>query len=232
MRTAAAAQGPALDDLLAEVAARVVVFDLDDTLFSTAQRHRRILREYAAARPEAAALADLPVESLKYSIVETARAAGFADGGLLKDLRDFWFARFFQNDYLLEDRPLPGAAEYCAAVASGGGSVVYMTGRDEAMRRGTLQALAGRGFPRPDEGAALLILKPTFDAPDLEFKKEAVRLISGLGPVAGAFENEPAHVNLFRDAFPGARLFFVETKHSGKPVAPDPSAHRIRDFRR
>ncbi len=231
----AATQGKALEDLLDDVAASrgAVVFDLDDTLFSTARRHLRILREYAERpRREAKVLGRLSAESLKYSITDTARSAGIDDAGLLEDLRSFWFARFFKNDYLLEDEPLPGAAAYCGDVAAAGGAVVYMTGRDEGMREGTLKALSDNGFPRPGVERVCLVLKPRFDTPDLAFKLEAAARINGLGRVAGAFENEPAHVNLFRDAFPSSRVFFVETKHSGKPIEPHPSAHRIRDFRR
>lgn len=229
-------QSQALEGLLDEVAKdrALVVFDLDDTLFSTARRHLRILREYAAERPrrEAQELGRLPAERLKYGIVDTARSAGIDDAALLEDLRDFWFARFFKNEYLLEDAPLPGAPEFCADVAARGGAVVYMTGRDEGMREGTLKALSDNGFPLPGSERVELVLKPRFDTPDLEFKRDATGRINGLGRVAGAFENEPAHVNLFRDAFPASRLFFVETKHSGKPIEPHPTAHRIRDFQR
>ena len=231
------AQAEALDRLVDDVEAlerrglrSVVVFDLDDTLFSTARRHLRILREYAGHRG-VEALARVEARQLRYAIVDTARAAGLEDAELLKDLRGFWFSRFFQNEYLAEDEPLPGAAEYCKELARRGARVVYMTGRDESMRAGTEAALARHGFPT-ERALSELILKPRFDTPDLEFKREAIGVVAAQGEVAGAFENEPLHVNMFRDAFPQAHVFLLETKHSGKPVEPHPSAKRIRDFRR
>lgn len=239
----AVSQAEALERLIVEVSARkargttpVVVFDLDDTLFTTSHRNLRILKEFAG-RPEtrtawvreAAALARLGPADLRYAIVDSAKAAGVEHSGLLEELRGFWFSRFFQNEYLLTDEPLPGAAEYCEAVAKAGARVVYLTGRDESMRDGTERSLARHAFPSAE---TTLILKPRFDTPDLAFKTEALARLPALGSVTGAFENEPLHVNLFHAAFPDALMYLLETKHSGKPVAPHPSALRLKDFRR
>lgn len=233
--TALAAQAAILEAILGAVRARaraVVVFDLDDTLLSTARRHLRILREFASVRPAAAPLAALEPRQLLYSITETAKAHGLAEEALLKDLRDFWFSRFFTNDYLTEDEPSPGAALYCRDVLAGKGQVVYMTGRDEKMREGTLAALSAHGFPVPGTAGVTLMLKPHFDMLDAAFKDEALKRIAGMGEVVGSFENEPTHLNLFWAAFPKACHVFLDTKHSGKPVTPHPSAPWIKDFRR
>lgn len=235
--SAVISQAQALSHLVDEVASSVrrggkpvVVFDLDDTLFSTAQRNLRILREFAASRPGVpSALARVQPQMLRYAIADSARAAGVDEPQLLAELQAFWRARFFANEYLLTDEPLPGAVGYCEELARAGAALVYMTGRDEAMREGTERSLRGRGFPL--RGTAL-VLKPAFDTPDLEFKTRALAALPGHGEVRGAFENEPAHVNLFRDAFPEALMYFVETRHSGKPIEPHPSARRIKDFLR
>lgn len=236
-------QTEVLDALLSDVdsmsrGARhpIVVFDLDDTLLSTARRHIRILRQFAlglarAGRMEEAfVLAQLEPEQLHYSIGDTAEAAGIGDSGLLKELRDFWFERFFANDYVKLDAALAGAADYCREVACRGGIVAYMTGRDEAMRDGTMESLSRNGLPLPDGRGVHLILKARFDTPDLEYKTEGIARLRILGTVAGAFENEPAHINLFRDSFPEARMAFLDTKHSGRPVAVHPSIPWIKDF--
>jgi hypothetical protein len=228
-----------LDALLDEVAAQpgsIVVFDLDDTLFSTADRHLRILAEFAArietqdARA-AGIVRAISREKLLYSVSDTAKAHGL-DDKLSKDLRDFWFARFFKNPYLLEDSIIPGGPEYAAEVIKRGGRCFYMTGRDEGMREGTEASLLRHGFPEPDGKSATLVLKPRFDAPDFAFKEEALRRIGELGSVVGSFENEPGHVNLFIAHFPKGRHFLLETKHSGKPVVPHSAILRIKDFRR
>lgn len=228
-----------LDALLKDVEREpkaIVVFDLDDTLFSTADRHLRILAEFAAAietqdARAAGILRGIAREKLRYAITDTAKDHGLEEA-LAKDLRDFWFARFFKNPYLLEDSIIPGGPEFAAEVIRRGGRAFYMTGRDEGMREGTEASLLRHGFPEPDGRKAVLVLKPRFDTPDFAFKNEALHKIAEEGAVVGSFENEPAHVNLFAERFPKARHFILETKHSGKPVVPHPSVHRIKDFRR
>lgn len=235
----APAQKESLGAVLDDVAAGrggLVVFDLDDTVFSTSARHLRILKEYAQlieARDAAAAalLRAIDRERLLYSVVDTVKAAGLADA-LHKDLKDFWFARFFQNHYLLEDDVVPGAPAYCAEVAARGGTIVYVTGRDEGMREGTEKSFTRHGFPAPDGESVRLILKPRFDINDSVFKQETLARLAGMGRVAASFENEPTHVNLFRDAFPEGRHFLLETRHSGRPVIPHADVLRIADFRR
>lgn len=226
-----------LDALLDEVkGGAMVVFDLDDTLFLTANRNLRILREFAehiADRDASSAqlLASVPKNRLRYAITDTARDLGLSES-LIGDLKPFWFTRFFTNPYLLEDEAVPGGADYVRAVMERGGMPVFMTGRDEGMREGTVENMKRRGFPVPDEKHARLVLKPRFDTPDHEFKLEAMGRLKSLGAVVGTFENEPAHVNLFAEQFPSARHFLLETKHSGKPVVPFPGTIRIRDFAR
>lgn len=237
-----ASQKLELEELLGAVEEAVaagetlVVFDLDDTLFSTANRHLRILREFAerveAQDPAAAGIMRaIDRERLRYSLTDTVKDAGVEEA-LVKDLRDFWFARFFHNPYLLEDDVVPGGPAFVREIVARGARAVYMTGRDEGMREGTEASLLKHGFPMPDGKAARLILKPKFDTPDFAFKTECMGKLKELGLVVGTFENEPAHVNLFAEHFPKARHYLLETKHSGKPVVPHPATRRIRDFSR
>ena len=212
----------------------LVLLDLDDTVLATAQRHVRIMAEFAALRAEARALAAVEPSAVRYLVVETAKAAGVADEAVLAELRDFWFKRFFTNDYLLADDEVPGAAAFCRAVHEAGGVPVYFTGRDETMREGTLQSLARHGFPAPGangDGAPKLVLKPKFDTPDLEYKSEALIRLAKTGSVEAGFENEPAHVNLFAERFPKATMVFVDTRHSGRPVTVKAGIPAIKDFR-
>lgn len=215
----------------------VVLLDLDDTILSTTRRHARILREFAGEADvlstwpqKAALLSVLEPPPHAYSVVDIAKSARVDDAALLERLRAYWFKRFFRSEYVLEDAPVPGAPEYCRALAEAGATLAYVTGRDEAMRPGTEISLAQKGFPIPGRGDARLVLKPRFDTPDLQFKNEALARVAEWGPVAGGFENEPAHINLFADRFPEGRMVLVGTKHSGKPVDPHPVIGRIRDF--
>lgn len=209
----------------------VVVFDLDDTLFSTKNRHLRILKEFAGSRGNGArALADVPPSALRYSIAETARAAGVTDEALLKDLQAFWSERFFADAYLGADAPVPGAPAFVLSVLEAGGVVVYLTGRDETMREGTLRALERSGFPAPDGEAVRLMLKPRFDAQDLAFKREAFETVAALGAVAAGFENEPSYLNAMIERFPRMAAVLLETQHSGKPCEPHAAILRVKDF--
>lgn len=210
----------------------LVLLDLDDTVLDTTQRHLRIMSEFAALRPEAAALSAVEPSRVRYRVGETAREAGLADERLLSELGAFWSARFFRNEYLLLDSEVPGAAAFSRAVVAAGGVPVYFTGRDEGMREGTLESLRRHAFPVPDGGgdAPRLVLKPRFETPDLAYKAEALGRIAAEGSVEAGFENEPAHVNLFAERCPGAAMVFLNTKHSGKPVAVKAGIPAIKDF--
>ena len=227
---------PALLHDLSSNPGALVVFDLDDTLLSTVHRHRRILMEYSAHPavvrrfPGVLALRRLPLSCYRYLIADTAREAGLSEPALLEDLKAFWFARFFRNEYLEADEPIPGATGYCREVERRGGTVVYLTGRDEAMRAGTEASLERHGFPVPDGRAVRLVLKPRFEMADHEFKAGALRALAALGPVAGGFENEPGHANLLAATFPAAKMVLVGSRHSGKPVVLDARVPRVPDF--
>ena len=210
----------------------LVLLDLDDTVLDTTQRHLRIMAEFAASRPQAGMLRAVSPAQVRYRVGDTARAAGLADEGLLSELGAFWSARFFKNEYLLLDTEVPGAAAFSRAVAAAGGVPVYFTGRDEAMREGTLKSLARHGFPMPDKGADAprLVLKPRFETPDLAYKAEGLERLVREGSVEAGFENEPAHVNLFAERCPEAAMVFLDTKHSGKPVPVNAGIPAIKDF--
>lgn len=212
----------------------LVLLDLDDTILATARRHVRIMAEFAAHRPAAAALAAVAPEAVRYLVVDTAKAAGVEDAALLAELKEFWYERFFTNDYLLADDEVPGAAAFCRAVHEAGGVPVYFTGRDETMREGTVKSLARHGFPAAGangDGSPKLILKPKFDTPDLEYKSEVLIKLAKSGSVEAGFENEPAHVNLFAERCPKATMVFVDVRHSGRPIPVKAGIPAIKDFR-
>lgn len=218
-------------------AAPVLLFDLDDTLLLTAYRHVRILREYASLQDtrgryleEAWKIVQIEPHQVRYSIPDTLKANGIEHPEVHQEVKSFWFARFFTNDYLSADEPVAGGPRFCREAREKGATLVYLTGRDESMREGTEASLAKHGFPVPDGKAVRLILKPRFDTPDLEFKAQVLKEVARLGPVAAGFENEPAHINLFADAFPQGRMVLLDTKHSGKPVLPYPSVARLPDY--
>jgi hypothetical protein len=241
----------ALTDLLDRVSASakagvtpLVLFDLDDTLFDTAPRTVRILKEFAAdpasaKYPQAAGLAGLTSAQVRFSLVDTARAAGVTDPATLDEMTKFWAARFFDNAYLPEDAANPGAVDFVKTVVARGGVPVYFTGRWEAMRPGTEAALKKAGFPAPDGKTVRLEMKPDRKIADDVYKDQRLPELGKLGEVVGGFENEPANVNIFKQRFPSGTMIFVDTRHSdkkdpatGQPFQPRPDVLWVDDFRR
>jgi hypothetical protein len=230
-----------LSEVLAEIAraARedrrpVLVFDLDSTLFSTQQRNHVILHEFArdvgAPADLLAVLERMAPADMGWNVVDDLRRRGFRHEPTLGRLRAFWRARFFRDEYLRHDLPLPGAAAFVKDAHDAGAVVYYLTGRDEpGMGRGTRGSLAAHGFP-VDGGRVHLRLKPRFEDDDLEFKRLAVAEIRTLGEVVALFENEPANANLFLESFPAARVFILETVCSPNPPPLAAGIFRLKDF--
>jgi hypothetical protein len=236
-----AADMSVLSELLAEVKTRlehrpVMVFDLDSTLFSTQERNHVILHEFATeiGAPDdfRAVLERIQPADMGWNVMDDLRRRGFRHEPTLGRLRSFWQSRFFRDEYLRHDLPLPGAATFVREAHDAGSTIYYLTGRDEpGMGRGTRASLAAHGFPVEGEKVHLR-LKPRFEDDDLDFKRQAVDEIRSLGEVLALFENEPANANLFIEAFPDARVFFLETVHSPNPPPLLPGIFRLRDFSR
>ena len=227
---------PRIERSLAERVLPLVVFDLDSTLFSTGPRNLRILQEFvrdhAARWPELFELTSrLRAEDIGWNVNECLKRRGVRNEDLLAELKRFWWERFFTDDYLADDTPVPGAAEYVDACHQKGAMIYYLTGRHVGgMEIGSVKALTGHGFPFW-RGRCVLHLKPSFDMPDRAFKDDALADIrSYQGRVVATFENEPGNANLFLRAFPDALHFLLLTIHSPKAEDPSPGLIRSGDF--
>lgn len=212
----------------------VVVFDLDSTLFDTAARHHRILREFAHDHGDPALLAGvagLALTDFGWDLVDPLRARGFDSPELHGSLREYWAARFFTDDYVLEDHASEGAPEFVTGCYERGAFIYYLTGRHVGgMETGTQSALLRRGFPAL-RGRVALHLKPAAHLNDRAFKDTAIAEIRSLrGDVVATFENEPGNANMFQAAFPDAHTFLVGSVHAPEPEAPHPAVLRIRNF--
>jgi len=209
----------------------LVIFDLDSTLFSTRHRSYQILLEAGRLHPALAeAVAKLRPDELGWWFHEDVREAGVADENLLDQLLAFWQERFFTNEYLAYDQPMPGAVDYVRRVFDAGATICYLTGRDYPnMKEGTVAGLLRHQFPYEDTRVAL-IMKEKFETPDEEHKRNAVECIRGLGEVVAAFDNEPELVNLMADSFPEAVIVWFHSIHSPTDIVPYPSVKRIASF--
>jgi predicted secreted acid phosphatase len=233
------AQASILEAALARAAAAaprgVVVFDLDSTLLDNRPRQARILREYGA-RAGLPALAGVgPAHWTSWDLGEAMLNAGLTPGQAARHLGPayrFWADRFFTSAYCRDDEPVPGAPAFVRAVAEAGAVLVYLTGRPRSMRAGTLSAFRRCGLPLPDAERVRLLMKPDASFGDDEWKSVAAALVSDIGPVVAAFDNEPAHVNVYAATWPEALCVHLDTDHSSREVEVVARVPSIADFRR
>lgn len=220
-----------LEDVRRHAGARpYVVFDLDSTLFSTAQRNLAILREFAEPRGGKlwALVQSLAATDMGWNVIDDVGKRGIDDPAVLAELRKFWRDRFFTDVYVLKDEPSPGSADYVNAVHAAGAVVYYLTGRDvPGMKKGTVESLRLHGFPGESE-RVILRMKPTWEFPDYEFKSGVLVELKA-HTVLGSFENEHAQANLFRQQFPQATTVCLDTVTS-KVVPLLEGVHLVKDF--
>lgn len=238
----------------------IVIFDLDDTLFSTRERTLRIMQEfskdYSVEFPSFQhVLNRIRADDMRYGIKPTLANIGVSDDVLIEKLQEYWWDRFFQDEYVAYDLPIPGAVSFVNECYDNGAVIYYCTGRhyrrggratvvpnevseqsaqkppSKGMERGTIRALLDRGFPLAS-GRAILHLKGSFHQHDPDFKyNDALPKIRALnGKVVATFENEPENANIFLKAFPGAMHFWVQSQHKPDAKPPDPHLSKIYDF--
>lgn len=212
-----------LDEVEARRAERpVVIFDLDGTLYDNRPRTIRIVHAFAASLPpekakDAAILRALRDAHLKYRLDDTLRPLGVSEETIDAATKR-WRERFFTDAACADDVPHRGAVPFVRACFDRGATVVYLTGRDvPGMLVGTVRTLRDDGFPIGLPRISL-VLKPTFEEPDTEFKVRMLPAMGELGHVVATFENEPGNANLFRRAWPDSHAVLVETQYA--PGAP------------
>jgi len=122
---------------------RPAAFDLDSTVLSNKPRQARIVREFGAQRGDARLAQCTPRQIVSWDLRDTLRLCGLSEPEVRHaavDLRQFWLDRFFTSEYCADDVPIAGAAAYLQRVREAGGEILYITGRHEEMKDGTLAA--------------------------------------------------------------------------------------------
>jgi beta-phosphoglucomutase-like phosphatase (HAD superfamily) len=216
--------------------APAVVFDLDATLFDNRPRTLEILMEYreeiAPLDPELAdALLTLEVDRIHYLLTDTLKECGVYRADIVKRISTFWHERFFTDEYVACDVPMPGAPEFVRACYEAGAVIVYLTERDiPGMLAGTAAKLRDDGFPIAVAGTEL-VLKPDPDMNDEAFKRMALPTLDRVGDVVAFFDNEPANCNLAKAMFPDATVVLLETQRVPGAPDPDEDLEIVTDFR-
>jgi hypothetical protein len=214
----------------------VVVFDLDGTLFDNRPRTAAILRELAetwkGVHDEAAArLLRARPEQMAYLLTDTLGRLGVTETDRVAEAQQFWKDRFFADDHLRYDVPLPGSVDFAKACYAAGAILVYLTGRDlPLMGIGSFRSLRDHGFPIGVPGTEL-VLKPDAAMPDEAFKRLEAPKLARVGSIVASFDNEPANCNTILAQNPGCMSILVDTQHL--PGAPplDPGVLVVGDFR-
>lgn len=210
----------------------LAVFDLDSTLFNVSTRTQKILHEFADLHN----LEDLKKTEVlltDWGVKEAVFRQGYnieTHAEILEKLRDYWFERFFSNEYLHYDVPYTGAIEFVLELAATGADIMYLTGRDQTrMGVGTKDVLNKWGFPVDD---SKLFLKPHRSMDDELYKKEWFEnLDRSIYQKVYFFENEPVNVNAILEHCPDVDVIFLDTTHARKQTVAD-DVHRIKNFRR
>lgn len=211
----------------------LVLFDLDSTLLDNKPRQARILREFGAARAIRELTTCTAEMFVDWSLRKPMQACGLSEQETLAlepEARHFWRQHFFTSAYCVDDIANPGAQQYVAQVLDAGAQVLYCTGRHVPMREGTLQCFAREGFPLPDDRRVHLLMKPTLEQHDDEWKVVARQHIKGFGELLAAFDNEPTHINSYHEHFPEALCVHLLTDDSARGIAVLPGVISIRDF--
>ncbi len=212
----------------------LLVFDLDSTIFDNRPRQSRILREFGTARGLELLEACEPKHwSSGWDLRAAMIACGLTDELTDKhypDAKSFWGGHFFTSEYCVDDVEVPGAPEYLAAAVKTGAQVVYVTGRHEEMRVGSVRCLEKCKMPVPG-GTIALVMKPTLSESDDTYKLTAHAQLEKMGMVLAAFDNEPTHANDYAKKFPDATVIHLATDHSGRPVELLPRIISVPDFR-
>ncbi len=213
-----------------------VILDLDGTLFDNTPRTKRILVEQSAHLFGAGAeitdlLRALPEEGFEYSPVDTLRKVGVEDPATLVRLREAWAVHFFDSGYLHHDEPLEGAVDAARSWWAAGCELNYLTGRHvPEMFLGTARSLHDAGFPIGTIRTQLL-MKPRFDASDVDFKVETIPAIRGKGVIALLVDNDPRVLNPLALAAAEAISVMVKTLHPKDAPPLSASVAVVADFR-
>ena len=197
-----------------------VIFDLDGTLYDNGPRTWNLVAECLEAEGLTAEREKLNSTSkyrLPYLVGDLLASVGIDEPGVVETVKKYWFDRFFTDEWQSRDEPLEAATEFVNAIYDAGATVVYLTGRDvPGMLVGCTASLRKHGFP-VGLVRTILLMKPDFETPDLDYKREATKFLNSTGTTVAAFDNEPGNCNLFADTWPEGRSVFLKTTWAPNP---------------
>lgn len=214
----------------------IVIFDLDDTIYSTPHRVIAILHDYGKQIGDAR-LEQVELGHVHYEMDATLMAAGIpeaeAKGPFGEQVRRAWSRRFFHGNSYALDGHVPGAIDYVKRCEAAGATIVYVTGRKERWRAECLAVIRLSGLPDQH-----LYMKPPVASgqPKLSthvFKEQVTAgPITAMGKIVATFDNEPSNVNAFRHAIPAdAHSVWLDTLWKPSSPALVSGIDTLKDYR-
>lgn len=232
-----------LSHILSRCEGRSLFFDLDSTLLNNRPRNAIIMSEFGKVQRNEKLIKADTRHFPDWSVGRSMQALGLDQteiDSLLEPHRTFWQKRFFTSDYCRYDITVPGATQFVREAAANGAQILYLTGRHDEMRAGTLESLERLGFPVPsslpkpsggrENHPLQLITKPAFDESDDLYKQRIIGTIRNSTHVLAAFDNEPVHINYYNSACPDALSVHLMTDHSMRKTQLNEAVYSIRDF--
>lgn len=197
-----------------------LLFDLDSTLFDNSPRVYKIIQEFIKEHKDQypddiEKMLKIQRKDIIWGIRENVKKFDIHNDELITKLIQYWFNRFFSNDYII-DKPLRGSSKFIKELQDTGIKIVYLTGRFESMREGTEKNILEHNFPLDKDGSNL-VLKPDPKMEDHTFKHQAMEEMRKFGNMIAGFDNEPINTNIFKEHFKESNIFFLETNHSPNP---------------
>jgi hypothetical protein len=200
---------------------KVVVIDLDSTLYNVSGRQIQIFREFAADPEyqkqfpnECQALLKIQGKNLAYYPVDCLHQVGLQNihPEFASTYHKFWSPRFFSDAYLKYDELEDGAKDFIAILEKQGCKTIFLTGRDVArMGKGTIEQLkSDHLLPANRE----LILKPHMSEDDHGFKLRIARDLCSKNETGLVFiDNEAKNLNhIYVEKLPVYCIFFRPVK--------------------
>ena len=232
----------------------IVAFDLDSTLLNNSPRQSLIMREYGSANGVVKLAESTAAHWDSWDFYDPMIRAGLSPEEAKEHqapFTNFWKERFFSSDYCHIDIANPGATTFVNDLAQAGSQICYLTGRHEGMRDGTVQCFEREGFPVPvplsstpsfsnsgpgslskDQPQIYLWMKPSLSQDDDDFKITSYSALKRRGEVIAAFDNEPTHINAYKETFPNAFVIHLDTDCSPRPVKVAANIPSIKNFHR
>lgn len=156
-----------------------VIFDIDNTLVDT--RRRTLAAAHAFGRrggPELSLLARATIDQVGWDGTQTGKKLGL-HRGTTRAFQRYWDDFFWTSRNLKLDTAIRQTVQLARLAKAAGAEVLYLTGRIEDLKPGTIHQLRKLGLP--DVDGSHVICKPSLKVKTATFKQEVVRRLERNG---------------------------------------------------